>query len=487
MAFNSADWTIDYVAKTVTNNDSGTGTNLPPVTGDYSKVGTVLEFFQWLAQEFANSTQMDDDYAFVSDTPTVYRWVNGWAFGNGAEDYKYLQGGSIESSDTNDFWSNVFTIGTQEAGTVIYLIQNSVEVPAYWIAGNIDILVQVKSGGTWIQSENTSGALTDGGIWLYAREFGDLYDHAFVDISGGTTPAGINTSQDSSNQTASGTVATYSDISITFGSISRDLNNGNGSQPYDCEIDCAGRPMSEVYEYLKYVTSYDFDIVLNGDDGKEYRSANHGTYSEVKVAPFGTIAAGTLFGARGIWFTNYAAADFVLIDANGVTQSPPNYQKVVVSHPDLDGGVSGDGSVTVFVAEISGGNIVKNQYTINSVTTNSITATAPIDINKVPQSGVLRIGDTRYDYTGFSGSVFTGVTPDPTGETGAFYVPLMDLEAADIVASTSEQSDNIIFSAPIDVRTVVRRYGSKPYTADTQFGANGLSFSPIITDDPQAT
>ena len=31
------------------------------------------------------------------------------------------------------------------------------------------------------------------------------------------------------------------------------------------------------------------------------------------------------------------------------------------------------------------------------------------------------------------------------------------------------------------------KYGFKPYTADTTFGANGLTFSPILTDDPQAT
>ena len=33
MAFNLAHWTIDYGAKTVTNNDSGTGTNLPHDAG----------------------------------------------------------------------------------------------------------------------------------------------------------------------------------------------------------------------------------------------------------------------------------------------------------------------------------------------------------------------------------------------------------------------------------------------------------------------
>ena len=137
----------------------------------------------------------------------------------------------------------------------------------------------------------------------------------------------------------------------------------------------------------------------------------------------------------------------------------------------------------MFVAEHSGGTIIKNQYTIDSVTSNSITATASIDINKTPQSGVLRVGDTQYAYTAFSSDTFTGVTPDPSGETGDFYVPLLDVTAD----ATSELSDNIIYSSPISVKTVVRKYGYKPYTQDTTFGSTGLTFSPILTDDPQAT
>jgi len=85
MAFNSTHWTIDYGAKTVTNNDSGTGSNVPAVTGNQTYVGSCLAFFQWLATEFAAAAQMDDSYPLVSDTPTVYKWQNGWAFGHADE------------------------------------------------------------------------------------------------------------------------------------------------------------------------------------------------------------------------------------------------------------------------------------------------------------------------------------------------------------------------------------------------------------------
>lgn len=560
MAFSSAHWTINYTAKTVTNNDSGTGNNLPAVFGDNTYVGDMIDFFQWLATTFAATAQMDDDYPIESQTPTVYVWKNGWTFGN-ANDYKYLRGGSISdpvgsgTATADTLWSNLYSIGSQTTGTQLYMVQNDAEVTPWWISGNIDILVKVKDTGTWIQSDNTAGVATNGGVWIYAREFGDTYDHNFADLSGGgRNPIGINTAIDSGNKSgelyvtvsgSSGTwtvgnflsddttgatgkiqsvsgndiylnavrggtltasngcteytdrelqtagdatatissttnvVAGYSDITDTFGSISRDLNNGAGSQSYDVEINCAARPMSEVYEWLKYITRYGSTgatYTVNGDDGQEYRSANEGTYAEVKVAPFGTLAGTTFYGARGVWVTNYSAADFVLIDATNEEQSPPNYQNVSATHPSLVG-------CNIFVAEISGGSIVKNQYTIDSVTSNTIVATTSININKAPQSGPLRVGDTQYTYTGYSGSTFTGVTPDPTGETGDFYVPLLDI----LADATTEISDNIIYSSAFDVRTSVRKYGFKPYDVDTSFGSTGLSFSPILTTDPQAT
>ena len=477
MAFNSAEWTIDYVAKTVTNNDSGTGSNVPAVFGDNTYVGTTLAFFQWLATEFANSAQMDDAYPIQSDTPTVFKWLNGWAFGH-ADDTKYLEGGSFESSDGLELWSNLYSIGSQVAGTQLYLIQNDAEVAPWWGTDNIDILIKVKSAGVYIQSVDTAGVLTDGGVWIYAREFGDEFDHGFADISaGGRNPLGINTATDGGNTTASATVATWSDIITTFATISRDLNNGNGAVNYDVEIDCAGRPMTEVYEWLKYITRYgETTIQLNGDDGQEYRSANEGVYSEVKKAPFGTLAGITVYGARGIWFTNYASADFVLIDASGTTQSPPNYQKVNCSHSDLVG-------TNILVAESSAGLPIKNQYTILAVTATTIQATASINANKAPQSGIVKVGDTEYAYTGFSTDTLTGITPDPTGETGDFYIPLLNVTAD----ATSELSDNIIYSGDITVVTSVRRYGTKPYDVETVFGTTGLAFSPILSPDPQAT
>jgi len=568
MAFVSTDWTIDYALKTVTNDDSGTGNNIPFVLGTYAKVGPILEFFQWLATEFANSSQMDDTYPIESQTPTVYKWLNGWTFGN-ANDFKYLDGGSIEdpvgsgTTTADSLWANLYTIGTQEVGTQIYMAQADTVVAApWWISGNIDILVLVKDTGVWTQSDDTSGVAANGGIWLFAREMGDLFDHNFGDLSGGgRNPVGINTAPDSSNksgdlyltvadetgftvgsfvhgaggavgkiakidgpnnyiylnavrggtfgvsealteysdreiQTATGQSTTndgstaFTDVTAgrdaitdTFGSISRDLNNGAGSQSYDAEIDAATLSMAEMYEWLKYICRYESTgatYTVDTDDGQEYRSADEGVYSEVKVAPFGTLAGTTFYGARGIWVTNGADSDFVLIDASNAEQSPPNYQKVIANHTDLSG-------TYIFVAEISGGLIVKDQYTYDDAGSTAVllAVNEVIDINKTPQSGVVRIGDNKYPYTAYDSVAKTfDVTVDPTGETNLAdtYVPLLDL----LADAVTEQSDDIIYNGDINVRTSVREYGFKPYDVDTTFTSAGLSFNPILADDPQA-
>lgn len=228
MSFNSADWTIDYTAKTVTNDDSGTGTNLPHnVSGTYQ--GHILDFFKWLAGEFADPAQMDDPYPIVSDTPTVFKWINGWAFGH-ADDYKYLTGGDITSSDGLEEWKSVYTIGAPVAGSQIYITQNDVELTPWWYTDNIDVLILVKTAGAYIQSDDTAGIATDAGIWLWIREYGDFFNHGFVNLVNGRSPIGLDTAVDTANATAQATVGAYGVTIGAFGTISRDLNNGNGAQ-----------------------------------------------------------------------------------------------------------------------------------------------------------------------------------------------------------------------------------------------------------------
>ena len=527
------DFTVNTTAKTVTHT-SGT------------EVFTVLAFFQWLANKFAAETFMDDDYPFVSDTPQVYRWVNAWDMGDDTS-YKYLKAGAVESADAQKLYSNLYTIGAQFRSSMIYIVQSDAELAPWWSPGNIDVVVKVKSGGTLIDNGNVTvfSRDTDGlydhniadlsaggrnpvGINTFEdinyKETGDIYldttsttgfdiaNYAYGDSSGASAriqyidasntrlyvcqsegtfgPNEVIRERTSRTAGATGTTAVnaatgeynvikgYNDITVTFGDIQRDLNNGAGAQPYKVEIDCQGRTMQQTYQYLKFICAHNSMTTVNADQGEEYRSALEGTYTDSKQAPFGTFAGGTFFGARGVWVTDYATASFSLTDADGDLQNPPSLQKVTVAHASL-------GTCNVFVSVRTGTTLIKDQYTLASYTTASLSVTGTMNANKTPQSGSLRVGNTKYSYGSFNSSTFLAVTPDPTptGGTGSCYVPLLDL----VATGTSHSSDNIIYTASFDVKARVRKYGYKDFTFDTVFGAAGLGVTPILSADPQAT
>ncbi|RLI53163.1 MAG: hypothetical protein DRP09_16380 [Candidatus Thorarchaeota archaeon] len=165
----------------------------------------------------------------------------------------------------------------------------------------------------------------------------------------------------------SGTTATVNgtlDVSVT--TLNQDLNNGNGPQPYDIHINCATRPLSEVYEYMKYITRKDSSWYIIQNDGSQnyttygevYKFAQT-TYTPVKPAPFGQYLGGTLFGARGIWIENMDSSDaknFQLRDSNDTIQTPPNVVAVTVTSV-----VSGD-RVAVFRLTQAGGEIDRQRY-----------------------------------------------------------------------------------------------------------------------------
>jgi hypothetical protein len=450
-------------------------------------------------------------------------------------------------------WSNIYTLGTLQANTSIYVYQNGALLSKWWSDGHIDVLIPTTNFGSLIDSGN---------LTIFARQYTTLYDHYVVTVaSGGRTPIPIATFADTNNVTgafafdfdagtgafevgevvASGSkrgvitavtqtnptgrieyylidpysqfvnndaitgadsaatanvneptaienlVAGYTDVTYTFGSITRDLNNGQGLQPYDVEIDCNNRPLLEVYEYTKFVTRSDSTTSLNSVNGQAYIAAN-GSYNPVKVAPFGTFAGGKFFGARGVWLKNVPAADgnnYELIDANGVRRVPPTTIAITVN------GVENDDRVNVF--RTTGSNEIIDRYMYYSHATNNglgdgtFEVTTPIDAD-TPASGWLRVvnddlnNEDIYQYQSWSGSTFTlssGVTLlDSYTSTDHAYVPYIQETAA---SDTVSQAVTYVINRYVLV--VVRRAGSIPFKVTGQVTTSGLSVTAVRTSD----
>jgi len=311
-------------------------------------------------------------------------------------------------------WANIYSLGSIEAGTAIYVEQNAAKLTSWWSTGHIDILILVKVGGAEIDGAN---------ITVLAREYGNSYAYFSIDLTtGGRQAIPLATAADLNNVTAAATIEDYQDgttatIAITFGTYTADVNTDGTPENYVVKIDCNNQRLDKVYEVMKYWTRRGSTTTLDSIIGDLYKYADV-AYVPVKASPLGTFAGGKLFGARGVYLINLNSADvqsYQLIDADGNVVTPPNYVTVTVS-----GLVSGD-RVAVFPA--SSGVVNKSQYTSHNTsnaqydTTFVLTSSLPAD---TPTAGYLIVTDTSakqehiYRYASFATTTLTL----PTGLTG---------------------------------------------------------------------
>lgn len=300
----AGDWTISGAAKTITHSSGTT-------------VYTTNELYTYLQDWADASTNMQYVNPIVCNVAgQSYTLGSGWTLATDSE--QYLKTGGIATSDAGVIYTNVFTVGSIVASSNVYIKQNGAKITPWWSTGHVDVLIKVKTGGSLIDSGN---------LYFYVRKYGTLYEYSALDASaGGRQVAAISTLSDPDNQTSSVTVAGYNDITITWGTASKDIGDGLGATNYDVVIDGAGRTIAQIYEYLKYVLVDGTTATQNSVQGQLYLSANPATYTIIKTAPFGTLAGGVFFGARGVWLENMATADalnYSLIDAAGTTHNPP--------------------------------------------------------------------------------------------------------------------------------------------------------------------
>ncbi len=435
---------------------------------------TVNTLYTALMDLIDDEVFIDSTVPMSAQTPTEYTLINGWEF-SADSDLGYLYGGSIvvEKATTNkDVWANFYTLGTIEPDAVMYIYQNGALVSSHpgYAQGHIDQLVKVISGGAAVATD-----AEDRAVVIFARNNAasnaDLYDHfrSQATLTGGRNPVPIATSPDTNDDGGGSSVV---GVTVAFGATSQDIGDGNGAQDYAVTINGGGNTVANVYKYLKYITRRENTSAVGTGtsvQGRFYRAA--GSWPEVKAAPFGTFAGGKFFGARGVWVTNVQDPNNrSLVDSNGVPRIPPTQFTVTVT-----GVVSGD---RVLVARSSAGAVNKSQFTISSTTASTIVVTTSPSAD-IPTSGVIRVGDTRFTYSGRSGSTFSGVSPSPSGQTGACWVPLID----DAASGTSIASPAMTFVSGFDVIARVRKKGILPYENTATITSAGASISAIRTTD----
>ncbi len=103
------------------------------------------------------------------------------------------------ASAGESLWANIYTLGTIESNTHLYISQNGANLTAYkdttdwWGDGHIDILVNTKELGVEVD---------EGYIGVFARQYSKTYSYYTVDLTnGGRNPIPLQTGNDLDNQT----------------------------------------------------------------------------------------------------------------------------------------------------------------------------------------------------------------------------------------------------------------------------------------------
>lgn len=424
---------------------------------------------------------MDDTVPMSAQTPTEYTLINGWAFAADA-DVQWLYGGSVvvqKATTDRDVWANFYTLGTIESDGVIYWLQNGSSVAAHsgYTSGHIDQLIKVISAGADVASRKVKAYIRNN-----SSGNADLYDHfeAQATATGGRNPIPLASSPDTND---TGGASSYTDVTVTFGATSQDIGDGGGSQPYDVIVDGAGRSTAQVYERLKYITRRGETATLNGTQGQFYTRAS-ASYAEVKPAPFGTYAGGKIFGARGVWITNVSDPNNrVLTDGNNVVRTPPTTISITVT-----GIVSGDRVLVARSTGVGATTINKSQFTLNGAHSSGagtvvVNEAVGTDINT---TGVIRIGDDRYTYSGLNRGTKTftlsGTLSSGYSSGAGCYVPLIDLATS----ATSEVYSHV-YASGYDIVARVRKKGILPFENTATVSTGGASISAIRTTDSIVT
>lgn len=216
---------------------------------------------------------------------------------------------STNSSTGENIFSNIFTLGTLVSGTTLDVYQDDSQIIPWWSSGHIDILVKVKEANVEIDSGN---------LTILARKYGTLYDHYVVDASTGRTPVPLAAFDDGNNDTSEGGFGgtPYTNMSITFGTVSADVDGTGGNEPYDVSVDGATGTIQQIYEYLKYVTRTGSSTTLNGANGEYYQAV--GDIRLTYTTGSGTISQGntitdTTSGATGYITSKIDASNTLVV------------------------------------------------------------------------------------------------------------------------------------------------------------------------------
>ncbi|MCO5761210.1 MAG: hypothetical protein NHG36_06830 [Chromatiaceae bacterium] len=314
MALVAADWTID------------TSKNIRYIGAAHGAAGasyaTVIEFHRWL-QDLADdavAVAASSDFLDITNvtpserqTDNIIQLINGYNIDQTASEHLY--DGSIIQAGGDDIWDGLVVIAAR--GMDLQIVQNgSIVANDFWNSvpngeTHKGLNFDAASGYShrFMLKVRTSGADIDGRrIIGQTRVWGKTYSEFRIGTgtARGNNVLALTYADDNNNLTASGTVATWTDITNTtegYNAIDVDANGANEFYFSKWNVNKPTRSINDFYQRMKYLTQQATAETLYGLNGELFRGITHqiaytslagGTFSDSVSVSWGTGAtAGT--------------------------------------------------------------------------------------------------------------------------------------------------------------------------------------------------
>lgn len=190
-----------------------------PSTVSLNIVRSANALYTYLQDTFDELGQLDDLVPMTAQVKDqAYTLVNGWTIPDLS--MRFLEKGSFKDEGNNNIWTNYQTLGTiadigdhgyfYDASNPtpqpnIYIEQDGVKLSQFWLEGNIDVIVKVKTSKSSVYIDPTVEALgqniNNGTVTVFSREYLRTYDHFQTTTLGGLAPIPLATADDLNNIT----------------------------------------------------------------------------------------------------------------------------------------------------------------------------------------------------------------------------------------------------------------------------------------------
>ena len=265
---------------------------------------TVIDLHRWLQDVADDASYAGDDELDITDptpsersTDNIITLINGYNIDDDAA--QYLYDGSIIQDGGDTIYDGLLVLAN--AGMRLEILQNGALATNFWTTGiNADatngishrFLLKVRTGGADIDGRRIIGL---------TREFGFTYSEFKVNgTSRGNNVLALTYSSDLNNQTASGTVATWTTITNTStGYNGIDVNNDTTDEYFYSEWNRDTYTMNEFYERIKYLTRRGETTTLYGLQGQIFRGITHEVTVDTPSGTFSAVEAVSWSGGTG--------------------------------------------------------------------------------------------------------------------------------------------------------------------------------------------